>query len=69
MSARTRKLIGMIVLLAGLAVYVAAIVSLFTSALAEAPKWFQLIYFAGAGVLWAFPAKYLIQWMQKPEPE
>ncbi len=61
MAPRIKKLIGSGALLGGLFAYVLGAV-----ALADAvPKhWLaQLLYFAGAGIAWAFPAIPLIKWM------
>lgn len=62
MNSRLRKLVGLAVLLPGLGAY------LFAAALigAEAPPhwWFQVPYYAAAGVLWAFPAIWLMKWME-----
>ena len=64
MSPRLKKLIGGPALLAGLALYVAAAVGLAAHALPE--NWLaQLVYYAGAGVAWAFPARYLVLWMNR----
>ncbi len=61
MRPRIKKLIGMSILVPGLAAYVFA-----AAALGEATPdhWLvRLVYFAAAGVVWAFPVKYLMRWM------
>lgn len=66
MNPRIKKLIGTLILLAGLAVYIGAV-----ARIAEAiPKhWLaELLYFMVAGVAWAAPAMPLIGWMNR-EPE
>jgi hypothetical protein len=67
MRARTRKLIGTVVLLVFLAIYVwiAAIVG--AGRITLAPHWAQLAYFLVAGLLWVLPAGLLIRWMQSPD--
>ncbi len=66
MPARTRKLIGTVVLLIFLAIYVAAAVSIGEGHVVSAPAWVQLAYFLAAGLAWVVPAGLLIKWMQKP---
>lgn len=63
MSARLRKLIGMIAILAFLTAYVAAVVTVGD----RLPKsWLvQVIYFGLAGVLWGVPLLPLISWMNR----
>lgn len=63
MPPRIKKLVGLFVLLPGLAAYFFA-----AAALGErVPSiWlFQVGYYLVAGVAWAFPARYLIQWMNR----
>jgi hypothetical protein len=63
MSARLRKLIGMIGILAFLTAYVAVVATLGD----RLPKlwWVQVIYFGLAGVLWGVPLFPLISWMNR----
>jgi hypothetical protein len=63
MSARLRKLIGMIGILAFLTAYVVAVATLGD----HVPKlwWVQAIYFGLAGVLWGVPLFPLITWMNR----
>jgi hypothetical protein len=63
MSARLRKLIGMIGILAFLTAYVAVVATLGD----HVPKlwWVQVIYFGLAGVLWGVPLFPLISWMNR----
>ncbi len=61
MRARVKKLIGMAILVPGLAAYLFA-----AAALGEATPdhWLvRLVYFVVAGVAWAFPVKHLMRWM------
>jgi Protein of unknown function (DUF2842) len=66
MQARTRKGLGCLVLLAYLAIYALAAGSLGV-ALAGAPVWLQIVYYAIAGFAWVFPLKPLFTWMNKPD--
>ena len=63
MSARVRKLIGMIGILVFLTAYVVAVATLGD----RLPKlWFvQVIYYGVAGVVWGLPLFPLISWMNR----
>jgi uncharacterized membrane protein len=63
MSARLRKLIGLVAILAFLTAYVAVVATLGD----RIPKQWavQLIYFGLAGVLWGVPLFPLIRWMNR----
>ena len=67
MQARTRKLIGTVVLLVFLGAYAWAAVIIGAGRIPLAPHWVQLLYFALAGLLWVIPAGLLIRWMQRPD--
>lgn len=67
MQARTRKLIGTVVLLVFLGAYAWAAVIIAAGRITLAPHWVQLLYFALAGLLWVIPAGLLIRWMQRPD--
>jgi len=61
-----RKLLGTLILLSGLVAYALAMVWLAVSVLPD--HWaVQIIFYPLAGIAWAFPAKPLIAWMQKPD--
>lgn len=67
MSGSARKLIGTLVLLPAICAYLAA-----AATLADfVPDFWlaKLVYFVIAGVVWAFPAKRLFEWMNSaPAP-
>jgi hypothetical protein len=67
MQARTRKLIGTIVLLVFLVVYAGAVAAISAGRITLAPPWAQLAFFVVAGLLWVIPAGLLIGWMQRPD--
>ena len=67
MSARSRKLIGMVVLLIFLALYAWAAMMIGAGRLTLAPQWAQFAYFVTAGLAWVIPAGLLIRWMQRPD--
>jgi Protein of unknown function (DUF2842) len=67
MRARTRKLIGTIVLLVFLSVYAWGAVEIGAGRITLASPWVQLAYYVTAGLLWVIPAGLLIAWMQRPD--
>ena len=67
MSARTRKLIGTIVLVIFLGAYAWTAVVIGAGRISHAPRWAQFAYFLTAGLLWVLPAGILIRWMQRPD--
>jgi hypothetical protein len=67
MQARTRKLIGTIVLLFFLALYATAAAVIGSGRIALAPQWVQFAFFLTTGLLWIIPAGLLIRWMQRPD--
>jgi len=68
MSGRTRKLIGMIVLILGLFAYIALVVTVATTWLPG--HWaVQLAFYAVAGVAWAVPLKPFMAWMNQGDED
>ncbi len=67
MRARTRKLIGTVLLLALLAAYVALAGAVGLGRVAEAGPLATLGYALLAGLAWVLPAGLLIRWMQRPD--
>jgi hypothetical protein len=67
MTARTRKLIGTILFLPGLAIYAALAAMIGSGRIALAPQWVQFAFFITAGLAWVIPAGLLIRWMQRPD--
>jgi Protein of unknown function (DUF2842) len=67
MAARTRKLIGTIVLLVFLGLYAWGAGVIGAGRIAFAPAWAQFAYFLSAGLAWVVPAGRLIRWMQRPD--
>ncbi|MAK61856.1 MAG: hypothetical protein CMK09_12840 [Ponticaulis sp.] len=57
-----RKLVAGLVILTFLAVYI-VIAATIGSMLVSAPRWLQLVYYAIAGIIWAFPLKPLFTWV------
>jgi hypothetical protein len=69
MGMRTRKLIGLIVLLLFLSAYAALAGAIGAGRISTAHPLAQLAYFVAAGLLWVIPAGLLVRWMQRPDPE
>jgi hypothetical protein len=66
MPARTRKLIGTVVLLLFLAAYVALVAAIGVGRIADSGPLTALGYALVAGLVWVLPAGCLIRWMQRP---
>ena len=66
LRARTRKLIGTIVLLIFLALYALAAMVIAAGRVTLAAHWVQFAYFVAAGLAWVIRAGFLIGWMQPP---
>lgn len=61
-----RKLLGTAIILVGLSAYTLVAVWLAVDVLPD--HWaVQLVFYPIAGVAWAFPAKPLLNWMQRPD--
>lgn len=69
MHARTRKLLGTILLLVVLIIYSLVVMLAAASVLPGSGKIVELIFYAIAGVAWVLPAGYLIKWMYASPPE
>lgn len=66
MPIRLRKLVGSLILVAGLTVYALLCMRL---AVSVVPEWWlaELVFYILAGILWAFPARRLLTWMERPD--
>lgn len=69
MSARTRKLVGTILLLVVLFIYSLLVMLAAAAVLPDGGKIVELIFYAVAGIAWVLPAGYLIKWMYATPPE
>jgi len=69
MRARTRKLLGTVLLLVVLIIYSLVVMLAAASVLPGSGKIVELIFYAIAGVAWVLPAGYLIKWMYASPPE
>jgi hypothetical protein len=69
MRARTRKLVGTVLLLIVLTIYSLLVMLAAAAVLPAGGKIAELIFYAIAGVAWVLPAGYLIKWMYAAPPE
>lgn len=65
MNPRVRKLIGLMILLAGLTTYALLMMRL-AIALDPLPKWAEIPFYLGCGIGWIIWAAPLISWMNRP---
>jgi hypothetical protein len=65
MNVRVRKAVGCAGLLVYLALYAAAAATLGAYLLPILPVWAALLFYAIAGVIWIFPLKPLMAWMNR----
>ena len=67
MRVRTRKLIGMVVLLVFLGCYALVVASIASGRITSAPPLAQFAFFLVGGLVWVLPASLLMRWMQRPD--
>ncbi len=67
MTQNTRKLVGIIFVLLSIVVYTIAAGAIYANFLGNAPWWVLILYFAVAGLVWFFPAAWIIRWMARPD--
>ena len=63
MTQRTRKLLGVFGLIFILVAYTVGAGAIYAAFLGGQPWWVLILYFAAAGLLWFFPASWMIRWM------
>lgn len=63
---RWKKLIGLFVLLAVVAIYALLVMRAAVAILPEASPLLELLFYAVAGMAWVVPVRYLIVWMSTP---
>lgn len=68
MTQRTRKLWGTLAIIALLIVYPLAVMELFATTMMGLPSWGAITVLCVAGLLWFFPASWIVRWMSKPDP-
>lgn len=68
MSPRTKKFIGLLVILAWLFIYSLIAMRIGVAVLPDANGWVKLLYYAVAGTVWIFPIGLMLPWMHR-EPK
>jgi len=66
---RTRKFIGTIILLTFLFFYSMLIMTIAVSGHIPDNGFIQFAYYLTAGIIWAFPFRYVMIWMLRPDAE
>lgn len=65
MSLKFRKFVGLTALLLFLITYIAVAVMLVPAATSTEGKVLEIIYYAVAGMIWIFPARFIIRWIEQ----
>jgi hypothetical protein len=65
---RWKKLIGLFVLVAVVAIYALMVMRLAVAVLPGAGPILEFFFYAVAGMAWVVPVRYLIVWMNTPGP-
>ncbi len=68
MTARVRKLLGSILLIVVIIGYI-LLVSWVGGFLPQDNVWILLAFYAVAGIIWVFPMRSVMMWMNQPDPE
>jgi hypothetical protein len=67
MRERARKLWGMLAIIALMIVYPLAVMELYVTTMMGLPWWGAILVLAVAGLLWFYPASWVIRWMSRPD--
>ena len=67
MREKARKLWGMLAIIALMIVYPLAVMELYVSTMMGLPWWGAILVLAVAGLLWFYPASWVIRWMSRPD--
>ena len=68
LTPRTKKFIGLLLILAWLFVYSLVAMRIGVAVLPNANGWVKLLYYAVAGMVWIFPIGLMLPWMHR-EPK
>jgi hypothetical protein len=68
MKMRTKKLLGVFLLIAILVVYTLLVMRAAVAILPGAGMVAEFLFYAVAGMAWVIPVRYLIVWMNTPGP-
>jgi len=66
MQPRTRKFWGTLMMIALLIIYPLAVMQVYSTKLMGLPWWGAIVVLCIAGLLWFYPASWVIRWMSKP---
>jgi hypothetical protein len=66
MSMRWKKLLGVFLLIAIIAIYVLLVMRAAVAILPNAGSILEFVFYAVAGMAWVIPVRYLIVWMNTP---
>jgi Protein of unknown function (DUF2842) len=67
MRQSNRKLVGTFAILATLIVYPLAVMEIYATWLSGLPWWGAIAVLAAAGLIWFYPASWLVRWMATPD--
>lgn len=67
MPQRARKLWGTLGFIVLMIAYPLAIMDIYVSYMMALPWWGAIVVLAVAGLLWFYPASWLIRWMARPD--
>lgn len=68
MNQRQRKAVGTVLTIISIVAWATLGMWIYEWFLVGASPIWHLIFFVGFGLAWVFPARFLIQWMAKPDP-
>ncbi|MBN9306375.1 MAG: DUF2842 domain-containing protein [Devosia sp.] len=67
MQQKTRKLWGTVAIIVLLIVYPLAIMQIYVTTMMDLPWWGAILVLCIAGLLWFYPASWVVRWMSKPD--
>ena len=67
MDQRTRKALGILLILGSIVAWLSIFTSVYLAFLPDLPIWILMPYFIVAGMGWLYPAMRIILWMSRPD--
>ncbi len=67
MQQKSRKLLGTVAIIALLIAYPLVVMEIYASTMMALPWWGAIVVLCIAGLLWFFPASWVVRWMSKPD--
>ncbi|HEX4296382.1 MAG TPA: DUF2842 domain-containing protein [Devosia sp.] len=67
MTRSTRNLLGLLAILGLLVIYPLAVMEIYASYMMALPWWGAIGVLCVAGLLWFYPASWVVRWMAKPD--